>query len=176
MYHSGEYLVIQTYPISRKLKVTKRTFNYQEARSDCEIENLAHDYSHYSLRMYREGKLWDLNSDGTPDDLSEEQFWDIHPDYETAYWRLRSRLSNNGQSHEQEMGCHSPSSREKVKGKGNPFQYDWFIDTVPPRNGLFNGAYQPLKAPNHENWRLIMKKPRLHPMSPLLHLELNQTP
>lgn len=84
MFQEGEYLVIQTYPTSRKLKVTKRTFNYQEARSDCELENLAHDYSHYSLRMYREGKLWDLNSDGTPDELSEEQFWEVHPDYEQA--------------------------------------------------------------------------------------------
>ncbi|MBW4595495.1 MAG: hypothetical protein KME46_21970 [Brasilonema angustatum HA4187-MV1] len=84
MFQEGEYLVIQTYPTSRKLKVIKRTFNYQEARSDCELENLAHDYSHYSLRMYHEGKLWDLNSDGTPDELSEEQFWEIHPDYEQA--------------------------------------------------------------------------------------------
>lgn len=84
MYHSGEYLVLQTYPMNRKLKVVMRTFNYQEARRDCELENLAHDYSHYSLRIYHDAKLWDLNSDGKPDELSEEQFWEVHPDYEQA--------------------------------------------------------------------------------------------
>ncbi|KAB8333597.1 hypothetical protein SD80_012430 [Scytonema tolypothrichoides VB-61278] len=70
--------------MNRKLKVVTRTFNYQEARRDCELENLAHDCSHYSLRIYCEGKLWDLNSDGTPSDLSEEQFWEIHPEYEAV--------------------------------------------------------------------------------------------
>ncbi|MBW4628245.1 MAG: hypothetical protein KME49_22715 [Brasilonema octagenarum HA4186-MV1] len=83
-YKDGEYLVIQTHPIGQTLRLVKRTFDYQEARSTCEIENLANDYSAYDVRIYHDGKLWYFDFNKKLLKPSLEQFWHIQVDYKAA--------------------------------------------------------------------------------------------
>jgi hypothetical protein len=77
-----EYLVIQTSPLAKTTRVVYRSYDYQEAESLCSLENLSHDYSSYTTRIYHDGKLWiPGNISGIPYKVSEQQFWEIHPDY-----------------------------------------------------------------------------------------------
>jgi hypothetical protein len=77
----GEYLVIQTYPHDQKLVVKHRSFDYQEANSSCELENLAHDYTSFSLRIFHDSKLWTVDFEGNPQSLSLQQDWKIAQKY-----------------------------------------------------------------------------------------------
>ncbi|NDJ26290.1 hypothetical protein GS682_32995 [Nostoc sp. B(2019)] len=77
----GEYLVIQTYPYEKNLRVSKRSFNYQTANSSCEIENLAHDCSSFGLRIFHDSKLWTVDFEGNPQSLSKQQNWKIAEKY-----------------------------------------------------------------------------------------------
>lgn len=80
-----EYLVIQTYPLGKTTRVVYRSYDYQEAERSCNLENLSHDYSSYTTRIYYDGKLWiPDNISGIPYKISEQQLWEIHPDYETT--------------------------------------------------------------------------------------------
>lgn len=80
-----EYLVIQTYPLGKITRVVYRTYDYQEAERSCNLENLSHDYSSYTTRIYHDGKLWiPDNISGIPYKISEQQFWEIHPDYKVS--------------------------------------------------------------------------------------------
>lgn len=82
----GEYLVIQVSPIWKTvIRVVHRTFNYVEAKSRCNLENLSHDDSVFNTRIYHNGKLWiprDLS--GIPYRTAPQQFWEIDPNYEAA--------------------------------------------------------------------------------------------
>lgn len=80
----GEYVIIQTYPLGRKLVIRWRTFDYQEAWQKNEFENLSHDYSSYAVRQWDEGQLWQVDENGCPDQISLEQSWDIDPAYLAA--------------------------------------------------------------------------------------------
>jgi hypothetical protein len=80
-YQEAEYLIIQTYPLSKELRVIKRTFDYAQAKSWCDLENLAHDYSSFGLRIYHSSKLWTITSVGRPGCISEEQDWKIQSSY-----------------------------------------------------------------------------------------------
>lgn len=77
-YQEGEYLIIQTYPCEYTLRVCQRTFNYESARSSCQFENMAHDYSSFDLRIFHNQKLWTVDFMGTPWRVSQEQDWKIH--------------------------------------------------------------------------------------------------
>ncbi|MEH1926820.1 hypothetical protein [Nostoc sp.] len=80
-----EYLVIQTYPLGKTTRVVYRTYDYQEAERLCNSENLSHDYSSYTTRIYHDGKLWiPGNISGIPYKVSEQQFWEIHSDYKAS--------------------------------------------------------------------------------------------
>jgi hypothetical protein len=77
-----EYLVIQTSPLGKTTRVVYRSYDYQEAERLCNLENLSHDYSSYTTRIYHDGKLWiPGNISGIPYKISEQQFWEIHSDY-----------------------------------------------------------------------------------------------
>lgn len=80
-----EYLVIQTYPLGKITRVVYRTYDYQEAERSCNLENLSHDYSSYTTRIYYDGKLWiPGNISGIPYKISEQQLWEIHLDYKAS--------------------------------------------------------------------------------------------
>lgn len=89
-FYQGEYLVIQTSPRRMKLHVEYRTYDYSKAVSRCELENLANDYSSFAVRVFDEGKLWRLNINGHPTKPSEQQNWDIHPDYLAVHYDQNS--------------------------------------------------------------------------------------
>ncbi|WP_193199681.1 hypothetical protein [Nostoc sp. MG11] len=80
----GEYLVIQTYPHDKKLVVKHRSFDYQEANSSCQFENLAHDYTSFSLRIFHDSRLWTVDSEGNPGSRSLQQDWKIAQEYKDA--------------------------------------------------------------------------------------------
>ncbi|MCC5639798.1 hypothetical protein LC593_29030 [Nostoc sp. CHAB 5844] len=80
-FSEGEYLVIQTYPQEKSLKVSKRSFDYNDAKQYCELESLGHDYATFELRMIRDNKLWTVNDLGYPRTLSQQQDWKISPEY-----------------------------------------------------------------------------------------------
>ena len=80
-----EYLVIQTFPPVLTTRVVYRSYDYQEAERSCNLENLSHDYSSYTTRIYHDDKLWiPGNIFGIPYKISEQQFWEIHPDYKSS--------------------------------------------------------------------------------------------
>ncbi|MCC5609729.1 hypothetical protein LC612_23870 [Nostoc sp. CHAB 5834] len=80
-----EYLVIQTYPLGKTTRVVYRSYDYQEAERLCNLENLSHDYSSYTTRIYHDGKFWiPGNISGIPYKVSEQQFWEIHSDYKST--------------------------------------------------------------------------------------------
>jgi hypothetical protein len=79
-----EYLVIQAYPLRKSIRVVYRSYNYQEAEQFCNLENLSSDYSSFVTRIYHNDKLWTPEAiTGIPYRISEQQFWEIHPNYET---------------------------------------------------------------------------------------------
>jgi hypothetical protein len=80
-FYEGEYLVIQTYPREKSLIVDKRSFNHKEAKDYCSIQNLAHDYTSFGLRIIHHQKLWEVNFLGEPSEVSDQQDWKIHEDY-----------------------------------------------------------------------------------------------
>lgn len=42
------------------------------------------DYSHHTVRVIHEGKLYRVDSSGNPTEISKEQNWQVHPDYYNA--------------------------------------------------------------------------------------------
>jgi hypothetical protein len=80
-FHEREYLVIQTYPVGRSLRVEHRSFDYRAAKSSCELENMAHDYTSFGLRIFYNSKLWTVDFEGNPHSLSEQQDWKIAHKY-----------------------------------------------------------------------------------------------
>ncbi len=85
-YYEGEYFVIQTYPREKELVVNKRFLDYQLAKDYCSIENLAHDYTSFSVRTFHEGKLWDVDLWGNPSNISKQQDWKIVQEYLSAHY------------------------------------------------------------------------------------------
>ncbi|AFY45738.1 hypothetical protein [Nostoc sp. PCC 7107] len=80
-FSEGEYLVIQTYPQEKSLKVSKRSFDYNDAKQYCELEGLSHDYATFELRIIRDNKLWTVNNLGYPRTISQQQDWKVSPEY-----------------------------------------------------------------------------------------------
>ncbi|MEA5595673.1 hypothetical protein [Rivularia sp. UHCC 0363] len=85
-YQEGEYLVIKTYPREKRLCCVHRSFDYSIARNKRDLENLAHDYSSFGLRVFHQGKLYQVINSGEPGIISKQQDWKIHPDYEDAHY------------------------------------------------------------------------------------------
>ncbi|RAM48831.1 MAG: hypothetical protein C6Y22_25770 [Hapalosiphonaceae cyanobacterium JJU2] len=89
-----EYLVIQTYPIGKTIRVIYRSYDYQEAEQQCNLENLANDYCSFATRVYYDGKIWVPSvRTGIPYKISEQQFWEIH-DY---YKKVSNDLNIDGE-------------------------------------------------------------------------------
>ncbi|MBE9037009.1 hypothetical protein [aff. Roholtiella sp. LEGE 12411] len=80
-FEEGEYLVIQTYPSGKKLRVEHRSFDYRAAKNYCDLESMAHDYTSFDLRIVKDSKLWTVDFDGNPQSLSEQQDWKIAQKY-----------------------------------------------------------------------------------------------
>ncbi|WP_341531644.1 hypothetical protein WKK05_36340 (plasmid) [Nostoc sp. UHCC 0302] len=116
-FYEGEYLIIQTYPREHKLIVEHRSFDYVDAKSHCELENLANDYTSFSLRIFCDSKLWDVNYEGKRASISKQQNWRIAQEYLEAHYdphtdgevvvcqcsypyfsSLTSYINNNGES------------------------------------------------------------------------------
>lgn len=135
-FYEGEYLVIQTYPREHKLIVEHRNFDYKNAKSHCELENLAHDYTSFSLRVFHDDKLWEVNYEGQPQSISKQQNWKVAQEYLEAHYAthtdaevvvcqcsypyfssLTSHISNSGQpiTSWQSLTC-------LVEGKGQDIQ------------------------------------------------------
>ncbi|WP_414623882.1 hypothetical protein [Calothrix sp. CCY 0018] len=85
-YQEGEYLVIKTYPREKYLRCVHRSFDYHTARNKRDLENLAHDYSSFGLRIFHQGKLYQVIDNGKPGKISKQQDWKIHPDYRDAHY------------------------------------------------------------------------------------------
>lgn len=79
--NEGEFFVIQTLPATAKLYILHRGFDLKEATGEYELENFAHDYTSFGLRIFYEGKLWRVGHDGKPTYVSKQQQWIIHEDY-----------------------------------------------------------------------------------------------
>jgi hypothetical protein len=134
-FYQGEYLVIQTVPSRMKLHVEYHTHDYGKANSRCDIENFANDYTSFGVRIFHQGKLWRVNGNGEPVELSKQQNWQIHPDYLTAH---RDRSSDG------EIVVHECS-------------YPYFSALVARRNkyGEFIDATQPLTCLQEDSGREI---------------------
>ncbi len=85
-YYENEYLIIQTYPREISLRVVNRFFDYKQAKNWCDLENFAHDYTSFGLRVFHQGKLYLVRSDGTPGEISNQQDWKIDPRYLNAHY------------------------------------------------------------------------------------------
>lgn len=88
---NGQYVVIQTHPLGRRIRYIYNTFNLTKARQRKELENLAHDYTCFGIRMYFCGKLYEIKLDGTRGILSLEQDWRI----KQRYWDVHCIRSND---------------------------------------------------------------------------------
>ena len=88
---NGQYVVIQTHPLGRRINYICNTFSLTKARQRKELENLAHDYSCFAIRMYFCGKLYQVKPDGTRGIRSLEQDWRIEP----SYWDAHCIRSND---------------------------------------------------------------------------------
>ncbi len=77
----GQYLVIQTYPVTRNLRCVFTGFSYNGARDKLDLENLAHDYTSFGLRIVCDHKLYFVKSDGSKGKLSKQQNWQIDSRY-----------------------------------------------------------------------------------------------
>ncbi|MBN3958667.1 hypothetical protein [Nostoc sp. NMS8] len=89
-FYEGEYLVIQTYPREHKLIVEHRNFDYKNAKNHCELENLAHDYTSFSLRIFHDDHLWEVNYEGEPQSISKEQNWRVAQEYLEAHYAMHT--------------------------------------------------------------------------------------
>ncbi|NJL77695.1 MAG: hypothetical protein HC917_00430 [Richelia sp. SM2_1_7] len=89
-FYEGEYLVIQTLPRNIELRVEYRSHDYYKAKSRCDIENFAHDYTSFGLRIFHQGQLWRVNCSGEATVLSKQQNWDVHPDYLAVHYNQNS--------------------------------------------------------------------------------------
>lgn len=134
-FYEREYLIIQTLPRVIKLRVEYRTHDYHKAKSRCDIENFSHDYTSFAERIFHQGKLWRVNGNGEPVELSKQQDWQIHLDYLTAH---RDRNSDG------EIVVHECS-------------YPYFAALVARRNkyGEFVDATQPLTCLQEDKGREI---------------------
>lgn len=77
--------MIQTYPRQLRLIVRARFSDFDSARSACELENLAHDYTSFALRVQKDGKLYHIDSSGLPSTLSLQQDWLVLPEYKNRH-------------------------------------------------------------------------------------------
>ncbi|NJO65951.1 MAG: hypothetical protein HC836_50135 [Richelia sp. RM2_1_2] len=85
-YQEGEYLVIKTYPREKRLCCVHRSFDYFVARNQTDLENLAHDYSVFGLRVFHQGKLYQVIDNGKPEKISRQQDWKIDHSYLEAHY------------------------------------------------------------------------------------------
>ncbi|MEM7579102.1 MAG: hypothetical protein AAF316_04485 [Cyanobacteria bacterium P01_A01_bin.80] len=85
-YQEGEYLVIKTYPREKRLMVEKRSFDYDEAKRYCELEDFSHDYTSFGLRIFHQGKLYKVIKNGKPGEISRQQDWKINSNYLEAHY------------------------------------------------------------------------------------------
>ncbi|NJN13184.1 MAG: hypothetical protein HC815_36800 [Richelia sp. RM1_1_1] len=85
-YQEGEYLVIKTYPREKHLCCVHRSFDYSIARNKTDLENLAHDYSSFGLRVLHQGKLYHVINSGKPGKISRQQDWKIDHSYLKAHY------------------------------------------------------------------------------------------
>lgn len=88
---NGQYVVIQTHPLGRRINYICNTFSLTKARQRKELENLAHDYACFAVKMYFCGKLYEIEPDGARGILSLEQEWHIEP----SYWDVHCIRTND---------------------------------------------------------------------------------
>ncbi|MEM7557084.1 MAG: hypothetical protein AAF378_23940, partial [Cyanobacteria bacterium P01_A01_bin.84] len=81
-----EYLVIKTLPRSIDLYLEYVTNSFQEAQKKCDLENLAHDYSSFAVRVMYKGKLYRPDDYGYPSVISKQQDWSVHQKYLDAHY------------------------------------------------------------------------------------------
>jgi hypothetical protein len=77
----GEYIVLQTRTKNLRLYPLHRGFDWREAKSFCDFENMASDFNHYSERVVYQGKLHHVNDEGGATKVSFEQDWKILEEY-----------------------------------------------------------------------------------------------
>lgn len=88
-YQEGEYLVLKYVVGEMHLRVVYRDFCYCTAQISYYKENLATPFKkdRFELNILRinlGGKLYCVNLEGAPSELSEQQDWKIHHDYRGA--------------------------------------------------------------------------------------------
>lgn len=102
LYSEGEYIVIQTWYKSIRLRPLHRGFDFACANSFCEFENLGSDYNHYSLRINHQGKLHHVSGNGAPTIKSREQDWKVAANY------LQAHYDRNSDGEIKVCGCSYP--------------------------------------------------------------------
>ena len=85
-FYDGEYLVLQTYPSEKELRINKRFLDYQSAKDYCNLENFAHDYTSFGVRIFHESRLWDVDYAGNQSRVSKQQDWKIAEIYLDAHY------------------------------------------------------------------------------------------
>lgn len=88
-YKEGEYLVVQIFPIDWPLRVIHRSFDYNAAtlvRKACLEDYFSHrdEHKYCELNVIHLRKLYYVDFDGVPVELSRQQDWKIHEDYFNA--------------------------------------------------------------------------------------------
>jgi hypothetical protein len=136
-FYQGEYLVIQTVPSRMKLHVEYHTHDYGKANSRCDIENFANDYTSFGVRIFHQGKLWRVNCNGEPVELSKQQNWQIHPDYLTVH---RDRSSDG------EIVVHNCSYPYFSALVARRNKYEEFIDIAQPLTCLQDDTGREINA------------------------------
>lgn len=134
---NGQYVVIQTYPLGRRIYYIYNTFSLTKARQRMNLENQGHDYTCFGIRMYFCGKLYQVKPDGTRGIRSLEQDWRIEP----SYWDAHCIRGNNAAV----LVCEC--------------SYTYFADVVMESNSGFEPLSQPVTCLVEDHGREINQCP-----------------
>lgn len=116
-----EYIVIQTRSSNLRLTPLHRGFDYQKAKSFCEMENMGSDYHHYTVRVVHQGILYHVGDNGLATRVSKEQNWEIKQSYYDA------RFTEDQDCEIEVCSCTYPVfwSWRQVPGAGGQMVRDW---------------------------------------------------
>lgn len=89
-YFEGEYLVTKSYPLGRTLVCIFRSFDLGKARDKVSIENMANDRQVFTLRIYSQSQLYEVEADGSKGTVSLQQDWKIEQSYLQSHYNRES--------------------------------------------------------------------------------------
>ncbi|MBW4617217.1 MAG: hypothetical protein KME21_29080 [Desmonostoc vinosum HA7617-LM4] len=92
--------------------MSKRTFDYESALSHERIQNLSHDHTSFSLRIFYQQQLWTV-TEGKPNKISKQQDWKIAGEF------LNANYDENAEGEIVVCDCSYPFFRALMIGDEN---------------------------------------------------------